>query len=61
MANLTAKELSALSDQLNFEKMLVCKYQAAQQTCEDAALQTAFGRYADQHRENYTDLLQYLK
>lgn len=61
MANLTAKELTALSDQLNFEKMMVCKYQSAQQSCGDAGLQTAFGRYADQHRENYNELLQYLK
>lgn len=27
MANLTTKELTALSDQLNFEKTLYCKYQ----------------------------------
>ena len=33
MANLTAKELSALSDQLDFEKVLCCKYQAAEQEC----------------------------
>ena len=29
MANLTTKELTALSDQLNFEKTLYCKYQEA--------------------------------
>ena len=31
MANLTSKELSALEDQLGFEKVLCCKYQAAEQ------------------------------
>ena len=31
MTNLTGKELSALEDQLGFEKVLYCKYQAAEQ------------------------------
>lgn len=61
MANLTAKELDAISDQLNFEKMMVCKYQTAQQTSSDASLQRSFSQYASQHRENYENLLQFLK
>ena len=35
MANLTTKELTALSDQLNFEKTLYCKYQEAAQECTE--------------------------
>ena len=33
MANLTTKELAALEDQLDFEKVLHCKYQEAAQEC----------------------------
>ena len=61
MANLGAKELSALSDQLNFEKVLCCKYQAAVQEAEDAQLKTSFQQYADQHRQNFNCLLNYLQ
>ena len=31
MPNLTTKELAGLTDQLNFERVLCCKYQAAVQ------------------------------
>lgn len=61
MANLTSKELTGLSDQLNFEKVLCCKYQAAEQECTDQELKTCFRRYADQHRQNYNCLLNFLK
>ena len=46
MANLTAKELSGLSDQLDFEKVLCAKYQAAVQETEDQQLKTSFQQYA---------------
>lgn len=61
MANLTAKELGALTDQLNFERMMTCKYQSAAQTTQDTALKSSFGQYAAEHRQNYESLLQYLK
>lgn len=61
MANLTSKELSALSDQLDFEKVLCCKYQAAVQECSDETLKTSFQQYAEQHKQNYDCLLNYLK
>ncbi len=61
MPNLTAKELSALTDQLNYEKMMVAKYHTAGQDCQDAGLKTAYGQYARQHRENYDTLLNFLK
>lgn len=61
MANLTAKELSALEDQLSFEQMCVCKYQAAsQETCE-TALKTCFDKFAGQHQQNFNTLMTYLK
>ena len=55
MPILTTKELQALSDQLDFEKVLHCKYLSAVQECQDDGLK------ADQHRQNYTTLLGYLK
>lgn len=61
MANLTTKELDALSDQLNYEKLMACKYTAAQEGCTDATLSAAFSQYAQRHKENYNDLLNFLK
>ena len=61
MPNLTAKELAGLSDQLDFEKVLCAKYQAAVQETEDVQLKQSFQQYADQHRQNYNCLLNFLK
>lgn len=61
MPNLTAKELSGISDQLDFEKVLCAKYQAAVQETEDAQLKQSFQQYADQHRQNFECLLNFLK
>ena len=61
MPNLTAKELAGISDQLNFEKVLCAKYQTAVQETEDQALKTSFQQYADQHRQNFDCLLNFLK
>ena len=61
MANLTSKELAALSDQLDFEKVLCCKYQAAVQECTEPELKTSFQQYAQQHKQTYDCLLNYLK
>lgn len=60
MPNLTSKELTALSDQLDFEKVLCCKYQAAVQECQDQELKSKFQCCADQHKQNYTTLLGHL-
>ena len=61
MPNLTAKELAALSDQLDFEKVLYGKYQSAVQECQDSQLQQQFQSMAQQHKKNYSCLLNYLK
>ena len=61
MANLTTKELAGLSDQLEFERVVCCKYQAAAQESTDAELKTCFQQCADQHKQNYTCQLNYLK
>lgn len=57
MANLTNKELQALSDQLDFEKVLHCKYLSAVQESTDTELKTQFQGLADLHKQNYTSLL----
>ena len=61
MSILTTKELQALSDQLDFEKVLHCKYLSAVQECQDDGLKGKLQGLADQHRQNYADLLGYLK
>jgi len=60
MPNLTTKELQALNDQLDFERVLHCKYMAAVQDGTDQALKTQFQGLADQHKQNYNCLLNYL-
>ncbi len=61
MANLTTKELSALEDQLGFEKVMCCKYQDAMQQSSDQALKSSYQQYASQHQKNYECLLKFLK
>ena len=61
MANLSAKELSALEDQLGFERMLCCKYQDAAQATTETELKTRYNQYAVQHKQNYDTLLGFLK
>ena len=61
MANLTGKELTALEDQLGCEKVMYCKYQTALQETTDAGLKSKFQQFADQHKQNYSCLMNYLK
>lgn len=60
MPVLTTKELIGLSDQLDFEKVLCCKYRTAMQETSDEQLKTCFSNLADQHKQNYSTLLTYL-
>ena len=61
MMNLTTKELAGLEDQLNFEKMVCCKYQQAAQQVTETELKSTFHQYAQQHKQNYETLLGFLK
>lgn len=61
MANLTTKELGALEDQLGLEQLLCCKYQDAANQTGDAALKQQFQGCAQQHKTNYTNLLNFLQ
>lgn len=60
MPVLTTKELMGLSDQLDSEKVLHCKYLAAAQETEDEQLKTCFTNLANQHKQNYSTLLDFL-
>lgn len=61
MPILTTKELQAISDQLDFEKVLHCKYLSAVQECQDQQLKDQFQDCANQHLNNYTTLLDHLR
>ena len=61
MPNLTTKELTALSDQLDFERVLHCKYLSAVQESQDQELKTRFQSCADPHLQNYNTLLGHLR
>jgi len=60
MPNLTSKELAALTDQLDMEKVLHCKYLSAVQESQDQELKSKFKCCADQHLQNYKTLLNHL-
>lgn len=60
MANLTAKELSALEDQLNYEQMLVKKYKAYSQTATDPQIKASCEQMANQHKQHFDTLMGHL-
>lgn len=61
MANLTSKELSALEDQLGFEHVCVCKYQAAAAETQEVSLRDCFNQQAGRHQQSFHTLLTFLK
>ena len=61
MANLTSKELFALSDQLGMERVMCGKHRAAAQEGTDQSIKPKLEQYANQHKQNYDCLLGYLK
>ncbi len=57
---ITAKELSALEDQLNGEKLLATKCKAYAQVCEDPELRQKMETLAGKHQQHYEKLLSFL-
>lgn len=57
---LTEKELTAIEDQLNGEKLLVTKFQAYSQMCTDPDLKKKCENIANKHQTHYTQLLSFL-
>lgn len=61
MANLTAKELTALEDQLNAEMTLVKKYKAMAAMCSDAQIQQCLNDIAQKHQQHFNTLMTFLQ
>ena len=61
MANLTAKELTALEDQIGHEQTLVKKYEAMACLCNDTKIQQELNDIANKHRAHYDSLVGFLQ
>jgi len=61
LANLTAKELTALEDQLNYEQTLVKKYRAMSCLCNDTKIGADFTNIANKHQQHYNTLMMFLQ
>ena len=61
MANLTAKELTALEDQIGMEQTLVKKYEAMACLCSNTAIAQDMNDVANKHRAHYNTLVQFLQ
>jgi len=60
MANLTAKELSAIEDQLGIEQNLIKKYNMYAQTSQDAQIKTKCQQIATKHQGRVDTLMGHL-
>ncbi len=60
MAELTSKELSAISDQLSKEETMIKKYKMYAQSMSDPQLKTKCEQIAAKHQNHYTRLLSQL-
>lgn len=56
MTNLTTKELSSITDQLNLEGNLVAKFSVFAAQTDDAALKDKFNCIAQKHKDHYDAL-----
>ena len=61
MAQITEKELSAISDLLTYEQILVAKYNMAAQTTNDTALKDCYTRMTQRHQRHFDELYTNLK
>ncbi|MBE6885048.1 MAG: spore coat protein [Ruminococcaceae bacterium] len=60
MPNLTAKELTAIEDQLSLEQLLVKKYRMYSRACTDPQIKTKCEQIAARHQTHYDKLLAHL-
>ncbi|MDR1629098.1 MAG: spore coat protein [Oscillospiraceae bacterium] len=60
MPQLTAKELSAIEDQLNCEQLLVKKYKNYAQMTQDAQIRNTCEQFAAKHKSHYDILMGHL-
>jgi hypothetical protein len=60
MAVLTAKELTAIDDQMGIEQNLVKKYQLYASQCQDTALKQKCDAIAQKHQCHFDTLMNHL-
>ena len=60
MANLTARELTSLEDQLSAEQLLIKKYKSYAVLATDPQLKTLYEQIAGRHQTHYDRLLTFL-
>jgi rubrerythrin len=61
LANLTAKELTALEDQIGMEKTLVKKYQTMSGMCTDAKIKQCLSDFSQKHQQHANTLMTFLQ
>ncbi len=61
MAQITAKELTALSDLLTMEENLTAKYRQTATEVSDSTLKDHYEQMAMRHQQHYDELLSNLK
>ena len=61
MAQITSKELTAISDLLSLEENLVAKYQCYAAETTDAALKNQYQQIARRHQRHFDELYSNLK
>jgi len=61
MANLTAKELTALEDQIGMEQTMVKKAQAMAGMCTNPQIQQSLHSFAQKHQQHADTLMTFLQ
>ena len=61
MANLTAKELTALEDQIGMEQTLIKKTHAMANMCTDPKMKQCLTDFAQKHQQHYNTLMTFLQ
>ncbi|MBQ3140668.1 MAG: hypothetical protein IJC25_01760 [Clostridia bacterium] len=61
MVDLTAKELSLLTDTLTTEQLLVKRFQNAAASCCDPTMKQQFEQTAQRHQQHFNTLQSYLR
>ncbi len=60
MAGLTTKELTALEEQLNYETVLISKYQTYASMATDPQIKAKCKSIASKHKKHYMSLQKFL-
>lgn len=60
MPNLTQKELTAIQDQLQAEKILIDKLRAYSELSQDQTIKNTCAGWADKHQQHYDKLIKLL-